>query len=125
MLSVIVVFSSDLLYEIALAAVGTTLAAFGAAIASFFSDETTAEGCETSFQASAVALLLHDDLLGWALLILHRRTLVVSTILLRRIALLGRVATAVALLRILRTLVVVTLACHLEVCTATGTKCEV
>lgn len=24
-----------------------------------------------SFQASAVALLLHDDLLGWALLILH------------------------------------------------------
>lgn len=36
-----------MLHEVALAAVGATLAAFGAAIASFFSDETTAEGCET------------------------------------------------------------------------------
>ena len=197
--------SSGRLWKPASAAVGTALATVGAAFASFLSDETTAESCETvveyyisidpmknyricmdmvatrtcksspfgqqamdkdcreegrerrlwyevdlpSFQASAIFLLPHDDLLGWALLVLHlinsimsascllpnrvlssylpsntcpnardgilgakspkattvrsssvwetyRRTLVVSTILLGRIALLRRVAAAVA-----------------------------
>lgn len=46
-LSVVEIFQVAGFRKIALAAVGTTLAAVGAAFASFFSDETTAEGCET------------------------------------------------------------------------------
>lgn len=98
-------------YE-ALAAVGATLAAISAAFASLFGDETTAEGRETGFETSLIALLLDDYLLRWTLLVLHRRTLVVSTILLGRISLLWGVAT-VALLRVLRPLIVVSLGRHL------------
>jgi len=74
----------------------SAVAAVGAAFASFFGHETTAEGGKTirektrlapthskksglvamgrslpCCQATAILLLLHDDLLGWALLILH------------------------------------------------------
>jgi len=99
-----------------LTAVRATFTAVGATFTSLFRDETTAESCETCGQAAPILLFPHNDLLGWALLVLHRRALVVTAtaVLLRRIALL-RVATtaaSVALLGVLGPLIVVSLACH-------------
>ena len=47
------------------------LAAFCATLAAFFADEAAAKNCKTGTKAATVLLLLHNDLLGRALLVLH------------------------------------------------------
>jgi len=96
-----------------LTAVLGAFATICAAFTSFLANEAAAEGGKTCFKATSVFFLSYNDLLWWALLVLHRRwaLLVVS---LRLSVLLWWVSAAVALLWVGRALLIVSLIRHCD-----------